>query len=133
MNPNYYFVAQRANHRCEYCQAPEVIFNVNFEVDRIIPISKNGTDQEQNLALSCRICNLRKLDHTHVFDSVSQEQIRLFNPRIDLWDDHFIVANEPPLILEGKTAIGLVTIERLDMNSRLQIRAREIWRNLGIY
>ena len=76
MNPNYPFVAQRAGHRCEYCHAPEVIFNVTFEVDHVLPLSKNGLEQPQNWALSCRICNLRKLDYTHGFDPVSQQTVR---------------------------------------------------------
>jgi hypothetical protein len=29
MNPDYRAIAQRANHRCEYCKAPEVVFNIN--------------------------------------------------------------------------------------------------------
>lgn len=31
MNPQYAAVAERALHRCEYCHAPEVIFNFAFE------------------------------------------------------------------------------------------------------
>ena len=31
MNPHYPLVAERAGHRCEYCHAPEVIFNFPFE------------------------------------------------------------------------------------------------------
>jgi hypothetical protein len=27
MNPLYFLVAERAYHRCEYCHAPESIFN----------------------------------------------------------------------------------------------------------
>jgi 5-methylcytosine-specific restriction endonuclease McrA len=50
MNPYYPLVAERAAHRCEYCHAPELIFNVPFEVDHIIPISKGGSDDPSNLA-----------------------------------------------------------------------------------
>lgn len=133
MNPNYPFVSQRAGHRCEYCHAPEVIFNVAFEVDHIIPISKNGTDEAQNWALSCRICNLRKLGHTEGFDPVTQQTVRLFNPRLDVWDEHFIAQREPLFRLEGRTQIGRATAERLEMNSPLQLRARELWIALGIF
>ena len=38
MNPLYAPVAARAAHRCEYCRAPEVIFNFRFEVEHIIPL-----------------------------------------------------------------------------------------------
>lgn len=133
MNPNYPLVAQRASHRCEYCHAPEVIFNVAFEVEHIIPISKGGLDELQNLALSCRICNLRKLDYVNGFDPVSQQQIRLFNPRTDIWDEHFTVQRQAPFLLEGRTAIGRASVERLQMNASMQLRARGLWIALGIF
>ena len=133
MNPNYPFVAQRAGHRCEYCHAPEVIFKVAFEVDHIVPLSKNGLDEAPNWALSCRICNLRKLDHTDGFDPVSQQTVSLFNPRLDVWSEHFVAQREPPFRLEGRMPIGRATVERLEMNSSLQLRARELWIALGIF
>lgn len=133
MNPHYPFVTQRASHRCEYCHAPEVIFNVAFEVDHIIPLSKQGRDEETNWCLSCRICNLRKLDHTDGFDPFCQQKVRLFNPRLDVWDEHFTAPTQPPFHLEGKTPIGRATVERLEMNSSLQLRARELWITLGIF
>src|SRR2546430_4982751 len=60
MNPRYPAVSHRAVHRCEYCHAPEAIFNLPFEVEHVIPISRDGTDGEINLALACRSCNLHK-------------------------------------------------------------------------
>jgi len=41
-------IAQRANHRCEYCKAPEVVFNFPFEVEHIIPLSQKGSN-DRNL------------------------------------------------------------------------------------
>lgn len=35
MNPHYPLVARRAGHRCEYCRAPEAVFNFPFEVERL--------------------------------------------------------------------------------------------------
>ena len=133
MNPNHPFVAQRARYQCEYCHAPEVISNIAFEVDHIIPLSKNGLDVKQNWALACRVCNLRKLDRVDGFDLVSQQQVRLFNPRIDIWNEHFAAPTEEPFLLEGRTPIGRATVERLEMNSPLQLRARELWIALGIF
>src|SRR5438105_3796645 len=60
MNPLYPLVAARAGHRCEYCRAPEAVFNFPFEVEHILPRSLGGGDMEDNLALACRACNLRK-------------------------------------------------------------------------
>lgn len=38
MNPYYTLVADRAAHRCEYCRAPEIVFNFPFEVEHILPL-----------------------------------------------------------------------------------------------
>jgi 5-methylcytosine-specific restriction endonuclease McrA len=72
MHPKYTIVAARANRACEYCDAPEVISNFAFEVDHTTPISKGGSDDFDDLALSCRICNLRKSDHTDALDPLTQ-------------------------------------------------------------
>ncbi len=63
MNPHYSRVAERAGHRCEYCRAPEAIFNFAFEVEHIVPPSRGGTDDDSNRALSCRCCNVFKSDY----------------------------------------------------------------------
>jgi hypothetical protein len=42
VNPNYPFVAARAKHICEYCHAPEAVFNLPFEVEHIIPSAHGG-------------------------------------------------------------------------------------------
>lgn len=57
----------------------------------------------------------------------------MFNPRIDVWEEHFVVQKEVPFQLEGKTPIGRLAIERLEMNSPLQLRARALWIALGIF
>lgn len=106
MNPNYPIVAERAGHQCEYCHAPEIVFNLAFEVEHIIPVSKKGSNDLQNLALSCRICNLRKSDLIEGVDPVNQQQVRLFNPRHDFWQDHFTMQRQQPFQIEGKTSIG---------------------------
>jgi len=35
MNPRYPAVSHRALHQCEYCHAPEGIFNLPFEVEHV--------------------------------------------------------------------------------------------------
>jgi len=52
-------VFQRDNHTCQYCgrKAPEV----KLEVDHLLPVSKGGTDEFDNLVTSCRECNSGKL------------------------------------------------------------------------
>jgi hypothetical protein len=132
MNPNYGFVASRAGHICEYCRAPEAVFNLPFEVEHIKPLSRGGDDSKNNLALSCRSCNLYKSDAISVFDEESQNRIRLFNPRLDAWHEHFAINNKSSEI-ESLSAIGRVTVSRLRMNGKAQIAARVQWLKLGLF
>ena len=106
---------------------------MEFEVDHVIPISRNGTDELDNLALSCRICNLRKSDRIEGMDAVTLETVKLFNPREDVWSEHFEKQTQLPYQILGKTATGRATIARLDMNSSLQLRARRLWVDLGVF
>ncbi len=133
MNPNYPLVAERAGHRCEYCHAPEVIFNIPFEVDHIVPQAKGGADEPSNWALACRACNLHKSDVTDGLDPVTNERVLLFNPREQKWQDHFAARSEPPFRLEGKTSAGRVTVAQIRMNAPLQLEARAQWVELGIF
>ena len=88
MNRLYSVVAQRANRICEYCHAPEAVFNFDFEVDHIIPLSRGGTSELNNLALACRSCNAYK--STALLGlSEGKAAVRLFNPRQDNWEEHF--------------------------------------------
>ncbi len=80
MNPRYRLVVERAGFRCEYCRAPEAIFNLNFEVEHIVPKSKNGQDDESNWALACRACNLHKANQVEAFDEETGQTARLFHP-----------------------------------------------------
>jgi len=56
----YKNVAVRAGHRCEYCHAPEALFNHRFPVNHIIPRIFGGGDNIENLALACHACNGHK-------------------------------------------------------------------------
>ncbi|MGB3205272.1 MAG: HNH endonuclease signature motif containing protein [Crinalium sp.] len=132
MNRFYTIVADRAAHRCEYCHAPELVFNFQFEVEHIIPLYRNGADAEFNLALACRSCNLRKGTRISGIDPESNTEIFLFNPRKQQWNDHFQVSEESGAII-GRTAIGRVTFTCLEMNSQAQLIARQLWIRLGLF
>ncbi len=132
MNPDYTAIAQRADHRCEYCKAPEVVFNFPFEVEHIIPVSRQGSHDAANLALACRSCNLRKGNRISGFSSHSNTEVRFFHPREDQWGDHFqinVVSGE----VIGVTPIGEVTVESLEMNSPAQVVARQLWIRLNLF
>jgi len=132
MNPYYAAIAERANHRCEYCHAPELVFNFPFEVEHIIPICRQGKNDESNLALACRSCNLRK--GTRICGSAidSSIEISFFHPRENKWVEHFQVDAELGVVV-GITDIGKVTVENLVMNSTAQVAARQLWIRLGLF
>jgi len=132
VNPHYPAVAQRAQHRCEYCLAPEVIFNFHFEVEHIVPLSKAGEDKLPNLALACRSCNLYKAAHKEFPEPDSEQLVILFNPRVNVWSEHFEIDLLTAEII-GLTQNGRASIVCLRMNSSAQKIARQQWVQLGLY
>lgn len=48
------------NFTCVYCGAKK-----KLTVDHIIPVSRNGTDDINNLQIACKNCNSRKGNKTH--------------------------------------------------------------------
>ncbi len=132
MNPHYPLVAKRAGNRCEYCHAPEAIFNFPFEVEHILPQSLEGEDADSNRALACRACNVNKSDFTTGKDETTGIETRLFHPRKDSWEEHFQV-EEGTGFISGVTPIGRATVARLQMNSSVQLEARQQWMRLGLF
>ncbi len=130
MNPHYPLVSARAHHVCEYCRAPEAIFNLPFEVEHITPQAHGGESAIANLALACRSCNLYKSDAVTAYDEETQSAVRLFHPRLDNWQEHFSI-NAEVAEIQGFTARGRATVSRLRMNSATQIAARRQWLKLG--
>jgi hypothetical protein len=59
-------------------------------------------------------------------DHVSRRLVRLFDPRTDIWADHFIVDTDAAKI-NGRTDIGRATVTRLRMNAPKQLEARSLW------
>ena len=132
MNPRYALVSARAGHRCEYCHAPEAIFNFPFEVEHVIPPGHAGSDSEDNWALACRSCNLFKSDAVHGTDSEARMTVALFHPRHEVWEEHFAaVVGEGTVI--GLTPTGRATVDRLRMNSPTQRFARQQWHRLDLF
>lgn len=53
-------VFDRDNHTCQYCGAIEG----PMQCDHVIPFSRGGTSDPENLVTACRSCNCRKKDKT---------------------------------------------------------------------
>lgn len=93
-------------------------------------INPDGGDDLLNLCLSCSSCNLSKSTSTSARDPESNEVLPLFNPRQQLWDEHFEWL-DGGLRLLGKTPTARATIARLKMNQNRLIRARQNWIEAG--
>lgn len=126
------FVERRAAERCEYCHAPQLLANSPFHNEHIVPSSRGGIDDADNLALGCNACNLAKGTRIDGVDPNGGEVIPLFHPRRARWDEHFVWA-EDGITLLGRTAIGAMTISALNMNGFRQMRARPFWHRLGLF
>jgi hypothetical protein len=127
----YAFLAERAGHRCEYCFAPEYIFNARLHVEHIVPRRRRGTDDPDNLALACAHCNAHKAAATSAPDPETGRDVPLFSPRRDNWDDHFVVDDTFRVL--GRSPIGRATVARLHMNDEEPLRARAWWVICGLF
>ena len=124
-------VRQRANNCCEYCLIPELPNARSFHVDHIKPSKKHkGSDDRDNLAWACFDCNTTKSGEISGYDPLTNQLTPLFNPRIQMWLDHF--KKDGPVIVPT-SAYGRVTVELLDMNNVAQIEFRILLIKLGLW
>lgn len=122
-------VTERAGGRCEYCQTLLVIV-VEMEVDHIIPTSAGGRTALDNLCLACASCNAFKRDFQVAIDPETGEQVSLFNPRVQIWIEHF-AWSEDGTSVNGQTPIGRATVQRLRMNRTVMMTAWQLWVQAG--
>jgi hypothetical protein len=95
-------VWRRAEGRCEYCRIPSAEYRLPFQIDHIIA----GRDPETG-------------------------EIRpLYNPREDVWGDHFRLDGA---VLVGLTGIGRATVQVLAMNEPEFLAVRETLIKEGVY
>jgi hypothetical protein len=121
-----------AGWRCGYCQTSELISGAPLEVDHLTPQSRGGLTVEQNLWLACRACNASKSDRQNAIDPVSGALVPLFNPRTNIWSEHFAWSAEG-ILMAGITSIGRATIHALDLNRVSLVVARSTWVRHGLH
>ena len=92
-----------------------------FEIDHIIAEKHKGPTVAGNLCLSCFYCNSFKGSDISSLDAVTRKLTPLFNPRRHKWSRHF--RWEGPYLV-GRTAIGRVTIELLQINDPFRVDFR---------
>lgn len=123
-------VRQRANRLCEYCHTSERWQYVQFTIDHVIPLARGGSDDPDNLALACFHCNRRKADKLTALEPDSGEEVPLFNPRQDVWSEHFIWSSDGLFII-GLTPAGRATVKTLEMNRERIVSIRVADRVVG--
>lgn len=123
-------VRERANGMCEYCHAVEEWQYVRFSIDHIEPVSQGGSNTLGNLALACFHCNRRKGDKEISTDPQTGEESPFYNPRADIWVDHFIWSSDT-IQLIGLTPRGRATIAALEANRPWALNIRAADRAIG--
>jgi hypothetical protein len=124
-------VAHRAHYRCEYCRLLAEDSFFPFHIDHIVSIKHGGKTTASNLAYACQICNWNKGSDIATFLNNLRTPVRFFNPRIDIWDDHFDI--EPTGFISEKTEIGAATIKIFDINQPDSIIERREMIRLNIF
>lgn len=123
-------VAKQARNCCEYCLIPEIAVLFAHHVDHIIAEKHGGLTIPENLALACAICNKYKGSDIASIDIETNDVVRLFNPRRDVWNEHFSLLNAKVIPL---TAIGRVTVNLLQFNRTERVAERELLIKAGVY
>lgn len=77
---------ERAGERCEYCLIPESMTFALHEIDHIIAEKHGGRTEEENLGLSCALCNGFKGSDLTSIDPETGAIVPLFHPRRDAWE-----------------------------------------------
>jgi len=123
-------VAKRAKWRCEYCLSQERFAPQSFTLDHFVPQSKGGDDSIENLVHACQGCNGGKSDKMGMVDLVTREFVPFFNPRTQVWEEHF-GWNEDYTHIVALTAIGRVTVLALGLNRPILLELRAFLYRLG--
>jgi hypothetical protein len=115
-------VEHRAGGRCEYCQLSQLGQEAAFHIDHVVPRAAGGPTTIDNLAFACVSCSLRKWAKQTAIDPDTGDELPLFNPRTDIWAEHFRWDGQHVVPL---TPTGRVTIGALAMNRPLILAIRQ--------
>jgi len=119
-------VREAAQHRCGYCLSPQQYVMGKLEIEHIVPRARGGSDDESNLWLSCSLCNRYKSSQVTGIDPLDGTRVELFNPRTQVWDEHFHW-NPDGTHIVGLTPIGRAMAAALNLNNELAVEVRRNW------
>jgi len=114
-------IADRAHQLCEYCLIAEADTFYGCEVDHVISLKHGGSSESDNLAYACALCNRAKGSDVGSIAS-SGEFTRFFNPRTDVWSQHFLLEGAA---IRSITPIGEVTARIFGFNDGARLHERE--------
>jgi hypothetical protein len=123
-------VAERAEYLCEYCLLHEEDTFFGCEVDHIISEKHGGPTIAENLAYTCAFCNRAKGSDVGSIVPRTGTFCRFFNPRTDLWAEHFVLDGVTIIPLSD---IGEVTARILDFNDPDRVLERQTVHGIGRY
>ena len=95
---------------------------MRFHIEHVIAKQHGGKDVRSNLAMACPFCNQRKGTNLAGIDPESRRMVRLFNPRTNIWKDHFRMS---AILIVGRTPVGRTTVVVLAMNDAVQSSTRK--------
>ena len=99
------------------------------EVDHVIALKHQGETSADNLAYACWRCNRLKGSDLGSFDPDTGEFAFLFNPRSQLWAEHFTLADGQ---IVGRSPEARTTAVLLKFNTRDRIQERlRYWGDTG--
>lgn len=119
-----------ARNRCGYCLSQQKYLPSLLEIEHLIPKARGGGDNEENLWLSCRLCNNYKGTQINHPDPLTKDIVPLFNPRNQHWKRHFYWEENGTFIV-GRTRQGRATVAALKLNDPIAVQARRNWVAVG--
>jgi HNH endonuclease len=123
---------EQFNNSCAYCHTLEALTATTFEFEHIQPLSLDGVTSFENLCLACPSCNRFKGIRQRSRDPLTQEEVNLFHPHQQQWNEHFKWSNDATKLL-GRSPIGRATVEALKINRLAVVKLRQLWITLGVH
>lgn len=123
-------VIERAGRRCEYCLIDEDSAGFSHQIDHIVSRKHGGSSGIGNLAYACVLCNRYKGTDIASVDS-SGRPVRFFDPRRDIWDEHFKLKRPSHSTLDA--GWGEVTARMLRLKAAERVIERQLLQSLGQY
>ncbi len=103
-------VRSRAKYGCEYCGVSEIDAGGELSIDHFQPVSRDGSDELDNLVYCCVRCNQYK----HAYWPESAGAAPIWNPRHEPAETHFVELEDGQLL--ALTEVGEFTLNRLRLN-----------------